>query len=1195
MQVNFVVEAMNSSRPIRLLVRLALAGLLPLAAARAETRTWIGPANGDWFTATNWSSEQAPTNAGDSALITNGTVLLASNTAALTDFTLTNATLVFSNWNTRLEASNVAIWNRGTVTVANAFATNQMSNRVWIVCSNCSVLTGGAINVDAKGFAGQNGPGRGSGTGGGGYGGRGGNGNVGSGGGSIYGSTNCPDQPGSGGGANGAGDGHGGGLIQILASGGSVQVEGALSANGRTSSGGYTPGGSGGGIYIECRTIAGGGAIRANGGNGTSDNKGGGGGGRIAVAYDSVAQALVEPKPGILFTVLPGSSATGVAADLGTLYFPGTLLLKPLLSLSACLYFEAACTNWGTDSLTVSNGYVFFPPDFALRVTNDLAVIAGGRLSATNAGGLGVGGNVTVTNGRLDYGFGDACSETFSIGGDVTVNNTGQFHYLFATANPTSLALTGNIFLTNSGALYLYAGRSNTAAAYGGLLSLTGRNLTIPTNCNLYPVSHPTNGGSIKMLVSNLTVQAGGAINADTLGYVGKTSGGGNGPGAGAQSCGGGYGGHGGGSGGGVAYGSTNYPAQPGSSAGNSHIGYAGPNGGGLIWIETTNGALQVDGTLSANGGTGVAGDYNGGGAGGGILLVCRTFSGGGSLRANGGSDSTDAKGAGGGGRISVAIGFTCAQLAELIGGADIPGLTPSVTWPSFSGTISATNGVSANPATPGTLQFIKVVSPTERTVIIAGDPANYDSPATNGYGDAWTFEEGTVLTNTVTSPVSETNGMRWTCYGWRVAKTAGGELLASGGSTQAVFTISTNVTLTWRWTNQYRLAVAAGPNGTVNEDVNGWYTNGIAVTGLQATAADPAHYYFSAWGGTVPDDQQEANPLTVIMDRARTNITASFATLAGEDKIWNGTGNWTTAANWSPEGAPGTNDTVLLQSGTAVLSSLKRVAALTVSNAATLLFTNWSACLNAAGEVTVLSNGVITHAVCNTNPMVSNTNRVHVLCSTLDVRAGGKINVDAKGYATAQGPGTTTGDGGGGYGGWGGNGNSGSGGPPYGSTNYPLQPGSAAAPYNAGGFGGGLIWVIAGTARVDGALSANGETPAGAYTPGGAGGAILLECRTIVGGGAIRANGGNGTTDNKGGGGGGRIAVWLDVPPNIRNRYLESVGGDGRAVVCSTNWTQFGGTFSANNGTNGNGVISATPGTMRFFQYVRGAQLGVR
>ena len=131
--------------------------------------------------------------------------------------------------------------------------------------------------------------------------------------------------------------------------------------------------------------------------------------------------------------------------------------------------------------------------------------------------------------------------------------------------------------------------------------------------------------------------------------------------------------------------------------------------------------------------------------------------------------------------------------------------------------------------------------------------------------------------------------------------------------------------------------------------------------------------------------------------------------------------------------------------------------------------------------------------------------------------------------------------------------------------------------------------------------VTANGgNSTSGNYGSGGggAGGAIHLICSSLRGSanGILRANGGNGDSSHSGGGGGGgRIAVWIDVPPHMQTRYLE--GEPVRAVVCSTNWPQFGTTAV----TNGTGIYDlpntngAYPGTCFFFKYVKGARLGIQ
>ena len=249
---------------------------------------------GIWNDGSIWSLGRRPV-AGD-AVTVNHAVLLTNTTESLSTFTITNATMTFTNWGTALHAAMVTVQDGGTLTLPSAFTTNQMSNRVWVVCSDFTIDPGGRILADARGYLTENGPGRGYyngihwGCGGGGYGGKGSYGQWADGG-QAYGSSNAPADPGSGGGGVEAGSnagGNGGGAVRIEADG-KVTVNGTMTANGGN---GARPGnmggggGSGGGIYITCSSFSGTGILRANGGNGIMGNGaggGGGGGGRLAV------------------------------------------------------------------------------------------------------------------------------------------------------------------------------------------------------------------------------------------------------------------------------------------------------------------------------------------------------------------------------------------------------------------------------------------------------------------------------------------------------------------------------------------------------------------------------------------------------------------------------------------------------------------------------------------------------------------------------------------------------------------------------------------------------------------------------------------------------------------------------------------------------------------------------------------------
>ncbi|MEI6972968.1 MAG: hypothetical protein WCL44_15800, partial [bacterium] len=222
-----------------------------------------------------------------------------------------------------------------------------------------------------------------------------------------------------------------------------------------------------------------------------------------------------------------------------------------------------------------------------------------------------------------------------------------------------TVTVGGDAVMTNAAQFTLYSGITNAAAVtnFGALLTVGGT-LTISTNSWLYPVSHPTNGGSPLIRTANLTLLGtNGGISAYGRGFQGGDGNTANGCGPGgaptgsSTSGGGSHAGVGSVGSYGTSYGTTIY----GNSNAPVHAGSGGArtapsaNGGGVIRLEVGKTAL-LNGMLNANGSIGVAGA----GAGGSIYLRCNSLRGStGILKANGG-DCNTAGGAGGGGRIAV-------------------------------------------------------------------------------------------------------------------------------------------------------------------------------------------------------------------------------------------------------------------------------------------------------------------------------------------------------------------------------------------------------------------------------------------------------------------------------------------------------------------------------------------------------------
>ena len=661
----------------------AVAALVAAVAieVQADINTWSG--SGYWTNAGSWSLGHVPTNGED--VVVNGMVTSTVSSAALGSYTLNaGKTNTFDGWDLVLTATVVTV--NGTITHTPNTDTNksdgwQPNSRVYIACSNLTVSPAGMINVDFMGYRGgtsvaTNGYGPGGATaacGGGSCGGYGGAGwNATKGYGAIYGTAETPSDPGSGGGFGSSGSslgGAGGGAVRISATG-CVTINGTITANGAKCNGTYYGGGgSGGGIYIECDTIAGStGTVSATGGagSGTSGYDGGGGsGGRIAVHYSTADQ---PGAPDIVFLAVGGYGALGRdqgSGDLGTLWFPDSRLLSGLWRHSGQLIVPG-WTNWGPASLFVSNVWVRFPDNgFLLSVTNDV-VVAGG------SGRLDLGGNhLWPYLGNSQRPFWSRWSET---------------------SGPTLTC--ANLYVTNGGQLYVFAGITNSPTPdYGALVDVAGK-IVISSNSWICPAAHPTNGAAPLFRMNSLLIpNTNSGFNANGLGYWGGTNGlmAGFGPGGGIGTNsskrigGGGYGGRGGNytNNCGLAYGSANAPLLPGSGGGAYTLSpnyFSGKTGGGLIRIIARKDIL-FNGTMTANGGATV-GTYCGGGSGGGIYLQAKTFTGttNALLSANGSSSAdpvTYGGGGGGGGRIAVWRSYdhtptSTAVTTNVFGGAGI-------------------------------------------------------------------------------------------------------------------------------------------------------------------------------------------------------------------------------------------------------------------------------------------------------------------------------------------------------------------------------------------------------------------------------------------------------------------------------------------------------------------------------------------
>ncbi|MDD5706126.1 MAG: G8 domain-containing protein [Kiritimatiellae bacterium] len=250
-------------------------------------------------------------------------------------------------------------------------------------------------------------------------------------------------------------------------------------------------------------------------------------------------------------------------------------------------------------------------------------------------------------------------------GDDVVLTNAGVTVTL-----DTSTPYLGSFAISNTATL-VFTNWSTLLSATNVLVGASGK-ITAAG-----PFFDTTMSNRVNIACQGLTVAMNGSIDVGAKGYAGgrfpnddqRFA---HGPGKGSGEYMGAGGSHGGVGGGSHStaytllgkmpsynrpYGEPDMPLAPGSGGGRGvNPGYLGGMGGGAVWIDASNGTVTINGTISANGGTGAG--TGGGGSGGAVHIACRTIAGtSGIVQANGGSFAGNHLGYGGsgaGGRIAV-------------------------------------------------------------------------------------------------------------------------------------------------------------------------------------------------------------------------------------------------------------------------------------------------------------------------------------------------------------------------------------------------------------------------------------------------------------------------------------------------------------------------------------------------------------
>ena len=685
-----IPAADSLTSPLTTVVKGDVTAVFTSSSRDPYTYTWRGAAGAEWSDASSWQDQNGgagvPAKFDDVVIPSGKTAVLTAETPEFGSVSVAG-TLAMSNWTTRLVASNVTIAANGVVKPVCAFTEESMSNRVWIVCTNLTIASGGKIDADLLGYEGMNGPGKGTNR----YESAAHGGTAGRGGAATYGSLTAPEAPGSGGWTDaGTKSRCGGGAVRVEAAE-DVVVNGTITAKGEQAATGQGAGGSGGSVWITCKTIEGYGSVDAGAKDwdyymSKSAFCGGGGGGRISVCYDATAQAAKDDFCSVRFSARGGYEGYVETANtpetdypycyggLGSLYFTDNRFLT-----------SAAYTN-GWKFSGVWHSGVELPNSFAFAGDTTFDDCA---LELTKPGlSFTFAGNVTSQGAYAPVGRLVLHEANVSVGGDLILKKGGGLHLVGG-----SLSVGGAMtfddesvtHLSKGPEVRLTAGPTNTPDSAGIQLDVAG-DLRLNKYATLRLECCPTNGAIPKVTAGNVYIATNAVVYAKETGWgldLGYGKGGSNQV-SGYGDIGAAHGGFGGTKTEGKnrnVYGDEKNPVWPGSSSDTER-------GGGVIHI-TTPGKLQIFGELNASAFNSYT-HAHAAGSGGSIYLSChKLLPSTGSILANGGPGGSHGSAAGGG-RIAIYANS---------------GETNGVTIAASAGT-SASSSSTYDPPTDGTVYW---------------------------------------------------------------------------------------------------------------------------------------------------------------------------------------------------------------------------------------------------------------------------------------------------------------------------------------------------------------------------------------------------------------------------------------------------------------------------------------------------------
>lgn len=578
-------------------------------------------------------------------------------------------------------------------------------------------------------------------------------------------------------------------------------------------------------------------------------------------------------------------------------------------------------------------------------------------------------------------------------------------------------------------------------------------------------------------------------------------------------------------------YGDPSRPDQLGSGGGEDSNYPAGGAGGGAIRIDA-NGTVVLEGTLSANGQNGTG--RSGGGSGGSLWLRADRIEGRGRVLADGGSGSVSYLTAAAGGRIA----FETAQ-NEFTGMIRAGAGTGRTGFPARNGTFNfhadpnldlvITNDIALPPGTNWVFKSLTVTNGA--TFEVQSLPGTIEENYTNERASRITILENVTIAED--SALSADGQGYWVQAGpgqgtGRASGAYGGRggPGSYGNGTSGISGVPYGSPET-----PNRLGSGGGGDGSGNAgggalilDVNGTVT----VEGTLSAHGARSHYRGGGGsGGSVWIAAAGIRGNGVIAANGGQTGYGGYSGGGGGGRIAFETEQNAFAGTMLAQGQPGSFTPG--RHGTFTFASGEDIDLVISGDIALPPRTNWvfrSLTVTDGARLEVQSTPG-TAAENHTNEVASRLN----ILENLVVEESASLSADGLGYLGGEGPGVSGGDSvassGASHGGAGGQSRGYFVGEVYGAPQTPDRLGSGNG-LNGGSSGGGaLLLTVGDTVRIDGSLSADGDTR-GYRDGGGSGGSIWVTAAVIEGSGHISADGGGAypRDDRAGGGGGGRIAL---------------------------------------------------------------------